>query len=286
MKSSKKSSINEQALRCKLYRLKFSSGLPAATRLLMSVLMGVMLSSNAAVTLAKTSLMDPGVLESVETKAGVTTQTYSDGLVVETSDNQISEKDEHSEMSATMPHDYGRVSHNGYVDDLINQLIDLAYMHGHMPNSSREQALLRHFSGYYLKMKEPDKAEPLAQRYLEMQTVLAVKGEPLAYARLNLGSAMVGVKKYKEAVPLLMSAAKFYEANDDRRAYWQVLRELGLALSQTGQTEEGLKCVEASKTLAAKYHFVESEVKPDETPSREEYAGIRPTGASIGVENF
>src|ERR1700733_1674508 len=164
-----------------------------------------------------------------------------------------------------MQDDYGRKALNGNVDDFISQLIDLAGMHGHMPNSSREQALLRHFSGYYLKMKEPDKAEPLAEFYLQSQTVLEVKGEPLAYAQRTLGAAKVGVKKYKEAVPLLVSAEKFYKTSDDQRTYWQVLKDLGVALSETGQAKEGFERLEASRALAAKNDFVESGAKLDET---------------------
>jgi hypothetical protein len=254
--------------------------------LLPVTLLAVTLSSNCDVALARASLMDPGVLESVETKDGVTTQKYSDGLIVEISDQRISENDERFGMSADMPDDYGRKSHAPNVDGFISQLINLAGIHGHMPNSSREQALLRHFSGYYLKMNEPDKAEPLAELYLQSQTVLEVKGEPLAYAQRTLGAAKVCVKKYKEAVPLLVAAEKFYKTSDDQRAYWQVLKDLGAALSETGQVEEGFKRLEASKALAAKNAFVESGAKLDETPAREEHAGIRPTGAVIRMETF
>ena len=270
-----------------LHRLIAAIGLLVSTGLLMpATLLAVMLSSNADVALAKASLMDPGVLESVENKDGASTQKYSDGLIVEISDHQISEKDEHFSMSAEMPDAYGRKSHDGNVDDFISQLIDLAGMHGGVPNSSREQALLRHFSGYYLKMKEPDKAERLAELYLQSQKVLEVKGEPLAYAERTLGAAKVGVKKYKEAVPLLVSAENFYKTSDDQRAYWQVLKDLSLALSETGQAKEGFDRLEASKALAAKNGFVELGAKLDETPTREQHEGIRPTGAIIRVDTF
>jgi hypothetical protein len=115
---------------------------------------------------------------------------------------------------------------------------------------------------------------------------LEVKGEPLAYAQRTLGVAKVGVKKYKEAVPLLMSAEIFYKTSNDQRAYWQVLKYLAEALSETGQAEKGLECLQASKALASKNNFVESEAKLDETPAREVHAGIRPTGAVIRVETF
>ncbi len=253
---------------------------------LAATILAATLSSSGYAALARASLMDPGVLESVDTKDGVTTQKYSDGLIVEISDKRISEKNEQFGMSADVPENYGRKSHDPNVDDFISQLINLAAMHGHMPNSSREQALLRHFTGYYLKMKEPNKAEALAELYLNSQMVLDVKGEPLAYAQGTLGMAKVGLKKYKEAVPLLVSAEKFYKTSDDQRGYWQVLKHLGVALSQTGHTEEGIERLDASRALAAKHHFVESEVILDETPAREEHAGIRPTGASIRVENF
>lgn len=270
-----------------LRRLMAPIGLLAPTGLLMqAALLAVTLSSNGDVALARASLMDPGVLESVETKYGLTTQKYSDGLIVEITDQRISEKDEHFGMSADMPDGYGRKSHDRNVDGFISQLIGLAAIHGHMPNSSREQALMRHFSAYYLKMKEPDKAEPLAELYLQTQTVLEVKGEPLAYAQRTLGAAKVGVKKYKEAVPLLVSAAKFYKTSDDLRAYWQVLKDLGVALSETGHAEEGFERLKDANALASRNGFVESGATVDETPARQEHAGLIPTGAVIRVENF
>jgi tetratricopeptide (TPR) repeat protein len=230
--------------------------------------------------------MDPGILESTETSNGKTIQRYSDGLIVEISEREISERDEHFEMSAIMPDDYGHVRNAPLVDDLINNLMSLASVHGHMPNSSREQALLRHFSDYYLNMNEPQKAEPLAEAYLKEQMVLGVQGAPLAYAQRTLGAAKVGLRNHKDAVPLLKSAAKYYKDSDDRKAYWQVLKNLGLALSETGQAEEASKCQAASNALAAKYHFSEVQSKPQEFSAKKTSPGIRPTGASITVRNF
>ena len=239
--------------------------------------------SSPNIAQAKSSLLDPGVLESIETQDGITTQKYSDGLTVTTSARQISEDNKDFEMSAEMPDDFGRFRCAPMVDSFIDELIGMVSMQTHEPNSSREQALLRYFSDYYIDMQEPDKAEPLAKSYLEMQIALEVKGEPLAYAQRTLGYAKVDLKKYSEALPLLKAATKFYATSKDLHARWQVLKYLARALTETGQSAEGLKCLNASKALASENHFVEPAAKTDYAPPTNPQRGITPTGGSMTV---
>ena len=238
------------------------------------------------VALAKSSNLDPGVLESVETHDGTTTQKYSDGLIVKISAHRISVDDNNFGMFSEMPDNFRRYRREPMVDSFIRDLIDMECMRAREPNSSREQALLRYFSDYYLEMQEPNKAEPLAERYLQTQIAMDVKGEPLAHAQRTLGAAKVGLGKYNEAAPLLRVAAKFYETSDDRLTRWQVLKDLARALAETGQTEEGLKCLKESKELETENQFIEPTSKPpDYEPPAELSRGITPTGAGVTVRH-
>jgi tetratricopeptide (TPR) repeat protein len=210
-------------------------------------------------TYGKSSLLDPGTLQSVQIKSGTTIEKYSDGLTVEIGkDGCIKDESsiDHYEMTATPPEAYGQEKDNGMVDNFISQMLDFAWMHdGQVPNGSRQQSRLRQFSEYYLNMREPQKAEPLARRYLQTQKVLKVTGEPLAFAMQLLGRAELSLNDFKQAVPLLEDASAFYKQDPDQFRYCELLIDLSKALLQTGKVDEALQRLDTCRKLIQDHSF-------------------------------
>jgi tetratricopeptide (TPR) repeat protein len=203
----------------------------------------------------KSSSLDPGTLVSVETKDGETIEKYSDGLIVHISKNGDFSEDS-TESPATMevnlPSDYGHAKDNMMVDDFIEETIDLSWMHGGWDeNSSSFQSRLRQFSSYYLSMGEPAKAVPLAEQYLQIQKVLKVGGEPLAFAEKNLGEAKLAMNKLDEAIPLLEESLRYYESSKNVALFCVTSNVLASALTKSGRPDEALKILYACQKTAS-----------------------------------
>lgn len=199
------------------------------------------------------SLVEPGTLLSVETKDGKTVERYSDGLIVELSPN--GERDERREqdqqsMHSCMPSGYGVMPPSEDVDSFIDSLIGLAGIYG--PNNSQLQSRLREYSVYFLRMKEPSKAEPLAEEYLHIQKVLHTKN-PLAFAQRNLGEVKSELGKYQEAAPLFEAAASFYKGAQDQMSYCNALNGWGLALIKSGRAQEAIKPLDDCIKVASEH---------------------------------
>jgi hypothetical protein len=204
---------------------------------------------------SKSSSLDPGTLVSVETKNGETIEKYSDGWIVHISKNgDFSEDSTESPatMAASFPSGYGEKKDNSEIDDFISEIIGLSWMHGGSDeNSSCLQSRLRQFSSYYLNMGEPAKALPLAEQYLQIQEVLKVGGEPLAFAQKNLGEAKLAVSKSDEAVLLLQESSRYYHSSKNIPLYCATSNVLASALIKSGRPDEALKILYACQKVAA-----------------------------------
>lgn len=214
--------------------------------------------------------MDPGTLISVESKNDKVVEKYSDGLTTEIDQNGSVEEfkpaDNYTMKNScnleTMPPELR--------DDDISTLINLAFMHGHQDwNDSRVQSRLRQFSSFYLKIHEPEKAEPLAKMYLHCQHVLHTSGEPVAFAQANLGEAKAALGKSEEAIPLLRAAAAYYRDAPDHLRYCNILSDLGCALSRSGHPKEGKAYLGDARKTAAQFGIeveVEKNIKMMDMP--------------------
>jgi len=214
--------------------------------------------------LSKASLLDAGTLVSVEKKNGTAIEKYSDGLTVQIgADDSIRDdcpKDQYT-MEARV---IGESAPEQVIDDNISMLLDFAWMHGHRnPNDSRVQSRLRQFSTYYLKKKEPEKAKPLAARYLHIQKVLQVKGEPLAFAQRNLADADLALGEFNEAIPLLSEAMEYYEHEGDKLIYCNILSDLGDALLKVNRPQEALSNLEICRKTITENRFESLQSKVD-----------------------
>ena len=201
---------------------------------------------------SKASLMDPGTLISVEKKDGKTIEKYSDGLTSEIFQNESIKESKPADDYTMEDTIYFERMRPEIRDDDILMAIELAFMHGQRDwNDSRVQARLRQYSSFYLKINEPEKAEPLAKLYLHSQLVLQVPGEALAFAQRNLGEVETALGKYEKAIPLLDAAAAYYKNEPDHLEYCKILTDLGYALSKTNHLKEGRTCLGEARNIAA-----------------------------------
>jgi tetratricopeptide (TPR) repeat protein len=227
-------------------------------------LVGLLLNGQLLAAQALDSLIEPGTLLSVETKNGKTIEKYSDGLIAEIDHDgnrkETRTKDNFS-MEGLVPDAYKKDQRDEAVEGFISTLIDIADLRG--PNTSQAQSRLRQFSAYYLKMKDPSKAEPLAQKYLHIQQVLRT-AEPLAYAQRNLGEIDIALGKFTEAIPLLQAAAAYYKSSPDRLSYCNALNDCGYALLRAGRPDACRMPLEECLLVAKENSFSELKKKAKE----------------------
>lgn len=137
-------------------------------------------------------LVGSPILRATETVNGLTTEEFSDGLVV-----QIDSSGNRNErltsanfaLESKVPDAYHHKS-SKTVDSYIGTLLNLGRMKGQ--NSSLLQSRLFQYSSYYLSLGETSKAQPLVKEFFEIQNRIHEKGEPFTDAEKKYRLALKG----------------------------------------------------------------------------------------------
>jgi hypothetical protein len=211
--------------------------------------------------IALDSLIEPGILESVETKDGTTTEKYSDGLIVETKPNgDRSETREADGWSMTAS---SGTDPNFPPTDLEGFEIFAELPGAGSPNSSQMQSRLREQMVMLLQMKHPEMAEQPAEYYVHIQKILNAPTS-LAFGQLKLGEIKLALGKFSDAEKQFKLAGSFYKGDKDEAACCESLQGLAAALDAQGLTSEAVDVLHECKGLASAHSLLAAEKQAED----------------------